>query len=331
MSAMILELTDGGVRCSRPAVAERPAPSPDRSPSGAPAVPANDRQIFETLVHSKTYQQYERAFSETTGLPVTFRPVDAWQLPFQGRKCENPFCALRAANPRTCASCLQTQMELAKSAAEGPHTVTCSAGLAETAVPVRLGQRLVGFLQTGQVFRHAPTAEQFERTARLFEPGPGRVSKTRLREAYFSTPVLTAQRYDSVVRLLTIFADHLGLMLNQLALSQKRAEPAAIVRARQFIQEHHAERLSLGQVARAVNTSPCYFCKLFKRVTGLNFTEYVSRVRVEEARGLLLDLNHRVSEIAYRVGFQSLTHFNRVFKKLMGQSPTEYRMHAQCS
>jgi AraC-like DNA-binding protein len=50
-------------------------------------------------------------------------------------------------------------------------------------------------------------------------------------------------------------------------------------------------------------------------------------VRIEKARTLLLNPNLRISEIAYEVGFQSLTHFNRVFKKLLGQSPTEFRTH----
>ena len=92
-----------------------------------------------------------------------------------------------------------------------------------------------------------------------------------------------------------------------------------------FRSKIQAEDLSLGQVAKAVNTSIFYFCKMFRRSTGLNFTDYVSRIRVEKARNLLLNRNLRVSEIAYEVGFQSLTHFNRVFKKIMGHSPTNYR------
>ena len=60
-------------------------------------------------------------------------------------------------------------------------------------------------------------------------------------------------------------------------------------------------------------------------MTGLNFTDYLSRVRIEKAKNLLLNPNLRVSEIAFEVGFQSLTHFNRVFKKILGQSPTDYR------
>ena len=98
-----------------------------------------------------------------------------------------------------------------------------------------------------------------------------------------------------------------------------------ITRAKDYILEHQAEDLSLGQVAKAVNTSTFYFCKLFKKVTGINFTDYLSRVRIEKAKNLLLNPNLRISEIAYEVGFQSLTHFNRVFKKIIGQSPTRYR------
>jgi AraC-like DNA-binding protein len=85
------------------------------------------------------------------------------------------------------------------------------------------------------------------------------------------------------------------------------------------------EHISLTRAAKAMNTSRFYFCKMFKRGTGLNFTEYMSRVRIEKTKNLLLNPNLRISEIGYAVGFQSLTHFNRVFSRVVGQSPTEYR------
>jgi len=74
-----------------------------------------------------------------------------------------------------------------------------------------------------------------------------------------------------------------------------------------------------------MHVSTFYFCKMFKRATGLTFTDYLGRVRVEKAKNLLLNPHLRVSEIAYTVGFQSLTHFNRVFRKLTGESPTDFR------
>ena len=64
---------------------------------------------------------------------------------------------------------------------------------------------------------------------------------------------------------------------------------------------------------------------MFKKITRINFTDYLSRVRIEKSKNLLLNPNLRISEIAFEIGFQSLTHFNRVFKRITGQSPTEYR------
>jgi AraC-like DNA-binding protein len=104
-----------------------------------------------------------------------------------------------------------------------------------------------------------------------------------------------------------------------------RAEPVEIWKARKFIQEHSAEELSLTKVAKAANISRNHLSEKFKQVTGTNFVEYVARARFEEARDLLMNSNRRISEIAFAVGFQSLSQFNRVFKKLSGKSPSAYR------
>jgi AraC-like DNA-binding protein len=104
-----------------------------------------------------------------------------------------------------------------------------------------------------------------------------------------------------------------------------RAEPVEIWKARNFIHEHSDEDLSLTKVAKSVHISPNYLSERFKEVTGVNFVDYIARHRIEKARKLLQDLNLRISEIAFAVGFQSLSQFNRVFRKLAGKSPTAYR------
>jgi AraC-like DNA-binding protein len=284
-----------------------------------------NRALIEALAGSKIYQEYERAFSETTGLPVALRPVESWQLPHHGKRNENPFCAIMAQKSRACGCCLQVQESLSQRATQEPQTVVCPIGMSDTAVPVRLGDRLIGFLQTGQVFRKKPTRTQFERAARLVTDWGVDVDREQLREAFFCTQIVPQRQHESVVKLLSIFAQHLSMLSNQVVVQHDNAEPPVITRAKEFIHEHQTEELSLGQVARAVNTSTFYFCKMFKKVTGINFTDYLSRVRIEKSKNLLLNPNLRVSEIAFEVGFQSLTHFNRVFKKILGQSPTEYR------
>ena len=77
--------------------------------------------------------------------------------------------------------------------------------------------------------------------------------------------------------------------------------------------------------AKAVNTSVRYFCKVFKNYTGITFVEYLTRLRIEKSKSLLLNPHKRISEVAFEVGFESLTQFNRSFKKHTGMTPTEFR------
>ncbi len=277
------------------------------------------------LSQSRIYRDYEKAFTETTGLPLSLRPLDSLRLPQRGKPAENPFCALMAQHNSACAACLENQKRIAAATGAGPRTAKCFAGLCDTGVPVSIGDELIGFLQTGQVFLKKPTRQQFTRTVRQLVDWGWKIDLRKVEEAYFHTRVITPRQYEAVLRLLTIFAQHLSIVSNQLLVSHGRAEPLAITNAKKFIQEHQAEKISLGQVARAVNTSMFHFCKLFKNVTGLTFTDYLARVRVEKVKNFLLNPNMRVSEAAYAAGFQSLTHFSRTFRRITGASPTSYR------
>jgi AraC-like DNA-binding protein/ligand-binding sensor protein len=281
--------------------------------------------LIERLAESKIYKDYERAFGETTGLPLNLSPVENWQLAHHGRKHENPFCAKIVAANKACAACLRAQQQTSDSAGTQPRTVLCFAGLCETSVPLRVGNNLIGFLKTGEVMLTKPTESRFARAARQLSEWGLKSDLAEIRDAYFQTPTVSRKKYASIVRLLGIFAQHLSLVANELLIREENSEPPAITRARQYIAEHQTEELSLATVARVANMSSFYFCKMFKKATGLNFTEYLSRVRVETAKKLLLNPNARVSEVAFDSGFTSITNFNRTFKQLVGRSPSDYR------
>jgi AraC-like DNA-binding protein/ligand-binding sensor protein len=286
----------------------------------------NPTSLIENLAHSKLYQDYERAFTDATGLPVRLRAVEAWQLPYHGKPGEAPLAALLASSPGACAALLRTQQKLATESRSGrPVTVIDETGMCDTAVPVRVGTEVIGLLQTGQVFCKAPTRAQFNRVAKLATDWGVNVDPSTLESAFFQTRVLNRKRHDSAIQLLDIFAQHLAMASNQLLTEQHQPESPLISHAIAFIKDHLGDELSLARVAKVVGMSPFYFCKQFKKNIGINFTEYVSRTRVERAKDLLLNPNLRISEIAYEVGFRSLTHFNRVFRRIVGQPPTAYR------
>ena len=286
-------------------------------PAGSPHLtPQQSRTLVAQLKRSRIYRDYEQAFRETTGLPIALRPLEAFDLPHHGDPKENPFCALMVKSNRSCAACLQLQRRVEEEARLQPKTLKCFAGLCDSAVPVRVGENLVAFLQTGQILLHAPGRQEFARTTRQLLKLGTEVDLKQLEEAYFQSRVVTKKQYESILRLLAIFAQHLAAVSNQLMVQAESAGTPAIVKARALIAERHGEELSLTEVAGAVNMSAFYFCKTFKKATGMTFTDYLARVRVEKVKNLLLNPNKRVSEAAYEAGFQSLSQFNRVFRRI---------------
>jgi AraC-like DNA-binding protein len=285
-----------------------------------------DKQLINMLLRSRLFRDYETVFTKATGLPLTLRPVEFWQLAHHGKKHENPFCALLAERPATLAVCLQAHQNMIDHTGLLPHTVTCPFGLTETAIPVKLASRVIGYLRIGQVLRHAPAKSDESKVARELKRHG--VSFTQeLRKAWEKNPLIFPERYNAIVRLLSFFAEQLSALANQIVLEQSNAEPPLVLKAREYIEKHKSEELSLADVAEAAGASVFHFCKVFHKATGLKFTDYVARVRLEDARNRLLNPNLRISEIAYDVGFQSLTQFNRTFKRVFGQSPTEFRAH----
>jgi len=287
--------------------------------------PVRCEEVVARLQESQIFRDYQDAFQTATGLPLVLRAVGSFQPPLQGAKNIASFCALMGGASKTCAACLQVQGAMEKEPGSEPKTLQCFAGLSESVVPILLGDTVIGYLQTGQVLLRPPSEKSFRAAMAELEKWKSIVDIARLKTAYFETRVVTKARYGAVLRLLASFAQHLSLLSNELMIKQASAEPPAVTKARAFIAEHLGEEMSLDLVARAAGMSPFYFCKVFKGATRLTFTDYVARTRVEKTKQLLLNPNVRVSEAAFAAGFQSLSQFNRVFKRLCGKTPRAYR------
>ena len=285
----------------------------------------SDDAFLSALSESQVYRDYERAFTHGTGLPLRLSGPELTQLVHFDRKHGNPFCALMAKSNQTCSSCYALQCKLEAEAQIEPKTLKCFCGLCETAVPVRVGEKLIAFLHTGQILIHRPDRAQFNKIAQQLIAWGAEVDLKRIEEAFFNTRVLTKDQYESLIRLLTIFAGHLAASANALMLARGKTETPVMGQARRYIVDHAEDDLSLGAVAKVVNMSASYFSEKFKEATGLNFVDYVARSRVEKARNLLQNPKLRIGEIAFEVGFQSLSQFNRTFKKVTGKAPGALR------
>jgi AraC-like DNA-binding protein len=287
---------------------------------------ARSADLVARLRHSPTYIDCSRAFALSTQMPLALCPLRSDSSALEGARYENPFCALMRQHVRTCAECMRLQEEIGDGASEdGAKSAACFAGLYETAVPVRTGPDLIGFLRTGQVALREPTPERLPEIAEQIARWGLRIDPARLEDAYLHSLALSPRQYVGAIRLLEIFSSQLSKLATQMLTWTSSNDSLLSKRAKAYVNEHLSDPIPLDEISRALHVEMHYFCRMFKKATGLTFTDYVGRMRIEQARQLLLDPHLQVAEVAYSVGFGSLTHFNRVFHRVVGCSPTAYR------
>lgn len=248
------------------------------------------QRFIQNLAESELFQHYQKAFHTLTTLPLNLEsvPEDAH--------------------------------------IDNITTATGITGVVDTKVPVRVGKNTIAIMHTGGVRLQPANADTFAPVAKaMLDDGHSAMEIRSAKVQFDHVPVMAPERYDAAVAILQSFALQLGDCAHRLLFANATHEPEAVRHAKSFIHQHLAEPMSLDAVAKAVNVSPFHFCKLFKRATGLTFTDFVNRARVEKAKRMLMKPAARITEVAYDVGFQSLSHFNRSFRRIADESPTEFR------
>ncbi len=191
-------------------------------------------------------------------------------------------------DPGRCARRLQRTLARAM---DGPVHDVCACGGRLSAVPVRAGGQILGFFVFGG------------------DPGLSR----------------TTERESALGGLLELVATQLALMVTDTLAHPEKPLPEIINRACTLARRQFHEPLSLATVAADLSVSTAHLSRLFHHSTGLPFREYLTRLRTEHAKKLLLTTGRNVTEIAYASGFQSISQFNRAFKAVHGLSPRTLR------
>lgn len=137
------------------------------------------------------------------------------------------------------------------------------------------------------------------------------------------------KRFQLAIQLLSLFdgaKDDL-LQLNQDGLFQGLSEKdgSRMNRVMQYLLDHRYQKISLDDTASVANLSKEAFCRYFKLRTRKTFTQYLLQIRINEAQKLLQETDLGISEIAFQVGFENLSYFNRSFKKITGLTPRDFK------
>ncbi|SCY37092.1 response regulator transcription factor [Alkaliphilus peptidifermentans] len=134
--------------------------------------------------------------------------------------------------------------------------------------------------------------------------------------------------FEEITELKISYIDFLKNTVMKLDEYRKKEMNGLIAKAVQYIEKNYKENISLDDVAKEINMSYHYFSKFFKDSTGKNFVDYLTELRIEKSKKILKDTSINIKEICFEVGYSDPNYFSKIFKKITGMTPTDYRNHA---
>ena len=281
------------------------------------------RALLDRLSASPLYRKYCDSFQSLTGLPLELDPVsDGFSDSCRCGGNQNSFCQILNREGGGFSKCMAARKHLAESADGCVRSVSCFAGLRETAVPLMLGQTTIAHLKTGQILHEKPDAGTWAQVKKELGEIGGLVE---IEKAFSETALVPKDRYQSMVTLLASFSLLLGRLLKQIASEMDEAEQSGISHILDYLEDHFSEPLELDALAARMGVSTYHFCRKFKEVAGETLTQHITRLRVDRACEALRESDWKITDIAYEVGFQSLSQFNRSFHRITGRNPSNYR------
>ncbi len=155
---------------------------------------SSDQEVVRHLSRSQIFNDYERAFSEAVGLPLNIRGHDSWSPAHHGKEDHDSFASILARFNKARAACLRAQTDASREPDPTTRTVTWFAGLSESAVPVYVGDHILGFLETGEVMLKNPTKKHFATITGQLRAWGYKTDWKQLERAYFRTCVLSPDR-----------------------------------------------------------------------------------------------------------------------------------------
>lgn len=257
------------------------------------------------------FQRYAETFWNATGmeLDIVYDGGEPWESVAQ--RIRGSFCRDVALHPGNAELCRKCFLEACRKARSSDHFITmqCHAGQ-------KFSVLLLGELEGAQLLLLAGRAKDAD--SREYDADSSNKSRS-------SPRTKSTVEYQSALDLIYLSLPYLRIKLEMDLLLAVREFPPLVRMACQYVDEHFRESITVASVAAACGVSEDYLSHLFSKHAGHPLSRYIVGVRIGHAIYLLREEKSGIAEIAFEVGFQSLSQFNRSFKALQKMTPGEFR------
>jgi AraC-like DNA-binding protein len=286
------------------------------------------RALLEKLAALPEWQKFQEDFAAATGLEVIL--VDSLGGGAETRQARSQLCELLASSEEGRHVCQRFHQEILHRAEHKPAVAVCDAGLHEVAWPVQISGVHVGYLLFGGVRCGGVTPTAQARVRHLLQRAGVKLEANDLSVAMQSCREIPLRVLEAYLSWVALVVQQMAAKLSSPTAFIKESLPQAVEKAMRQVRAQAVQgEISLPTLAKTCGVSAGHLSRLFHQSTGLTLTEFIGRVRVEHARQLLQKQDQRVTEVAFASGFNSLSQFHRVFRRVFGHSPREMRRQSE--
>lgn len=255
-------------------------------------------------------------FFSATGINLSILDSNFARLQYTDKASANNYCKYIHSNSHMASKCLICDYALLKECKEKKQPVShiCHAGLLDIAIPIMHNQSILGYIMLGQL----KVDDNFKNIKQKLSSDGLDVDK--LEVLYNNLPIKKEEFIKSIINLATILAKH--LLLDNIVKPKNLSTLDTLV---EFINENIHSPLSVEYIAQQNFVSVSLIYKLFYKNFNTSVKDYINKRRCELALSLLMFSDKSLNDVAFEVGFSSLSYFSKVFKKLYGVSPLKYR------
>jgi len=288
------------------------------------------REDFESLAALPEFSRFSEILTKLTGVAMSLQSPDGEIRIRYGDGMQNPLCRMIRTSKLGSVRCTACDIGHSQKAGMQGKAILykCHSGFLDMIIPIFVRGVHVASISSGQILPEPPTEEALAklktRLAYL------KLDDDTVSRAYWAAPYMPKEKVKHMVSLLETFAVQLCESLSKIRELESRLERNELHKAKEYVAKHFTDpNLGLIEVASYAGLSPAHFSHVFKKSVGISFTRFIQRVRVDEAKQLLMRSEKSITEICFCCGFNSVAHFIRVFRSQEHTTPSGYKLSAR--